>query len=376
MPSLKCVFVADRNMSRLWKPWVTPAQEIIDTIYEIPKPVVRDYWRKQRPDLARGGTDDGIAGDLNIRGWRISTTSFVQAIQMRTTENSSGFVSEASLKGICSAMQEARDYNISASCALDENRRAVEIVSCTCDCIAASNLRASAHCKHVLALVYAVSTVVDAGVVPEWPACSTSFEQTWGVGHAPSSTRDLRPDRADIYAYFLRPDRRRAWKADNRSRVGPNMASYSTEEMTMIRKHVQDNSVHYPEHLLRLLEEPDADTRFPRTKSQELVNPFADRCTWPDGVPRLPIESADVTHFADELLFRLTPELQVELTKPNRTVNRRPDGFDLTWLKGWKDQTVQSWERPIRNTGVDKTNRLSQFDVRLAHGLRLKMRAV
>lgn len=145
----------------------------------------------------------------------MGTIRFIQAIAMKTTENS---------------MQEAKDYNVSASIALDENRQAFQIILCACIRIASTNLGVSAHCKHVLALIYAVFTVVDAGVVSEWPVCRSSMEQTRGLGHASTATRDWRPGRAHIHASFLRPDRGKTWTVDKKSRAGPNMAIYSRKK--------------------------------------------------------------------------------------------------------------------------------------------------
>lgn len=95
-------------------------------------------------------------------------------------EGNNDLPSKIYIEGICSAMQEAKEYIIAASMQLDENRRATKILSCSCNCVAAVNPNASAHCKQVLRLVYAMSAVVDSGVIPGWPVCSASLEQTWG----------------------------------------------------------------------------------------------------------------------------------------------------------------------------------------------------
>lgn len=80
--------------------------------------------------------------------------------------------------------------------------------------------------------------------------------------------------------------------------------------MAKIWSRVKKNSVHDPAHPIRLLEEADAEKLF-RQKSQELLNPFAERGTWPDHATKLPLESARVTYFAQEMLPRVTPDLQV-----------------------------------------------------------------
>lgn len=153
-------------------------------------------------------------------------------------------VEEITFKGICSAMLEAENYAISMAMRVGYNRQAAEILSCTCNCFSAVNLEGSAHGKHVLALVYAIAAVVNARVVPEWPVCSSSLDQGWDIRHSSSARGDLRPDRASISAYFLRPDKRGSWKRDNKNRVGFGMAS--TEELTAIRQHAVEHRNIYP----------------------------------------------------------------------------------------------------------------------------------
>lgn len=136
-------------MARCWKAWITPTREITDVIYEIPNSLVKDYWRKQRPDLFpdqhgpqnRGGTtknDRETARDLSERRWRMGVTGCIQCVEMRQREIDM-HRSEKKFSAICSAIMEAKEYKLNFTLEASRTHVVERLISGTCTCIAALN---------------------------------------------------------------------------------------------------------------------------------------------------------------------------------------------------------------------------------------------
>lgn len=89
------------------------------------------------------------------------------------------------------------------------------------------------------------------------------------------------------------------------------MATFSADERTVVRQHVEDNQKIYPPHLLCLIEEPVENKRMPGPKSREILNPFAVCGDWPENVLALPLQRGDVTDVALKEFANWRSHLQV-----------------------------------------------------------------
>lgn len=121
-------------------------------------------------------------------------------------------------------------------------------------------------------------------------------------GHVICIHADLTPARADIYAYFLRPEKRSAWKPDTISRIHPNFGVYTDDEMGRIREEVRTNSDLFPDKILKLLETSITTNRFPRMKSKELANTFANKSACPDLTPSLPLPHVNTKLYCSQYI--------------------------------------------------------------------------
>ena len=66
--------------------WITDAFTIQDSIDDIPKSVLLDWWNAIRPDLLISSSNDlrkiRDSGDVNERAWRLGNTGYVQRVRM------------------------------------------------------------------------------------------------------------------------------------------------------------------------------------------------------------------------------------------------------------------------------------------------------
>jgi len=159
----------------------------------------------------------------------------------------------------CHAQMESAYYLVSCLICVAE-RKAVGVEECYCDCIASRALGANANCKHILALLYVLKFVTDGGPIPEWTKAVTSEEQQWG--HPAATFGSLQPDRARIFAHYMRPDRRALWKAESGSRIYPEYRLPKPEAMEKLRDRIQQNPTVYTQHLLRLIQPIAVENRF------------------------------------------------------------------------------------------------------------------
>ena len=125
------------------------------------------WWNKIRPDLIL--PDEKLKskinpeGTLNSRAYRLGNTGYVQKIKLTAKEKSST-LTVLTFEGVCHAQMKADVYKIRII--LNVNDQIVEaVVSSSCSYICGKELGSDALCKHLLALLYALKTVIEIGVV-------------------------------------------------------------------------------------------------------------------------------------------------------------------------------------------------------------------
>ncbi|XP_055350338.1 uncharacterized protein LOC129596958 [Paramacrobiotus metropolitanus] len=217
----------------------------------------------------------------------MGTTGYVQQLKMTQGFSNNTEASELKFIAKCHAEMEAQWYTVAITVRVS-HLVADEFVETRCSCPSSKNLSPAALCKHILAVVYALDWVLEGKKVPQWNLPCTSFEQCWGK---PSTkTGELRPERGDIYAHYLRPDRRPLWEPDSRSRISPCDRIFSADRIREARAFIETNPELFPKSLLRVIEDPNECLRIPRSSSPPVKNPFSlKNDAWPDCYPQLPL---------------------------------------------------------------------------------------
>ena len=166
-----------------YRPWITTISEITDIIYETPKDTIWSFWARLRKELKqtcqlKEFRKTGGGEDLNQKGWRLGLTGYVQQLKMRAQDDENVEERLVEVTAICHAYWKAKNYPVFLLFCV--NQKIVSRISgSSCQCVSGKEQGLNAFCKHILALIVALKSVIDGGPIPEWPRIVTNQEQTW-----------------------------------------------------------------------------------------------------------------------------------------------------------------------------------------------------